>query len=144
VLGEICDDGSIELVIGLFRNDDTAEYAAFALSRIGKRATKALIKALKDENENVRMHSAMALGALAVESALEPLIGALKDEAELVRCCAAEALGCLNDERAVGPLIGALKDESRFVRRAAAQALSKITDQDFGENHEKWLKWWMR
>jgi len=92
VLGEICDDTSIELVIELFKIDDAVEYAMFALKGIGKRATKTLIKALKDENEDVRMNSAIALGGLADESAVEPLIDALKDEVMLVRYYAAEAL----------------------------------------------------
>jgi hypothetical protein len=28
------------------------------------------------------------------------------------------------------------------VRRRAAEALGKITGKDFGEDSDKWLKWW--
>jgi HEAT repeat protein len=44
----------------------------------------------------------------------------------------------------VNRFIKALRDEDDDVREYATEALGKITGEDFGEDHEKWLKWWQQ
>jgi HEAT repeat protein len=88
-----------------------------------------LLTALKDENSEVRLAAARALGEIGDPQAVEPLLAALKDQHSSVRRAAAEALGRISDVRAVeslpAALKNALKDEDRDVRRAAAKALAQ-------------------
>ncbi|MFB0566676.1 MAG: HEAT repeat domain-containing protein [Candidatus Aminicenantaceae bacterium] len=70
------------------------------------------------------------------------LLSALKDGNWEVSYYATKALGELGDPRAVEPLITALKDEESSIRRDAADSLKNITGEDFGEDQEKWQKWW--
>lgn len=127
--------------------------AAQALVKL--QGVKALIKALGDGDENVRIEAARALGNLGDARAVEPLSEALCDSDFHVQLIAAEALvkmhavvtliealgtghsgvpyaaealGELKDARAVAPLIKALKDSQRLVRDAAAHALGKLGD----------------
>lgn len=52
-----------------------------------------------------------------------------------------QALGEIDDKRAIKSLIAFLNDELKVIRENASLALQKITGQDFGENHDRWLKW---
>lgn len=90
----------------------------------------ALIKALGDENSDVRVRAADALGQIGpkASAAVPALIEALKDEDSSVRKSAAEALGKIGSETsvAVPALIKALKDEDSSVGSAAAYSLQQI------------------
>jgi HEAT repeat protein len=99
--------------------------ATWALADIGVAAVEPLIKALGDEDDDVRWLAADALGEIGDERAVEPLIKALRDDNVH---CAAEALGNIGDVRAVEPLIKALEDEEWRVRYYAARALIIIMD----------------
>jgi HEAT repeat protein len=132
-----------------------------------------LIEALNYENDhNVRLAAATALGKLEEDRAVEPLIDALDDRREVrevvilslgrigdpvavdslirmledgnwdVRSSAAKALGQIGDLQAVEPLIEALGDKSETVRWVAANALTSITDKKFGEDAKQWEQWW--
>lgn len=66
----------------------------------------------------------------------------MKDESYRVRENAVVALGRIGDPRAIEPLIATIKDEESSVRLIAVQVLGVITGQDFGEDQDKWRKWW--
>jgi HEAT repeat protein len=66
----------------------------------------------------------------------------LKHEDLHVREKAAEALGEIKDPKAIEPLISVLKDNGETVSEIAANALQNITGKDFGQDYDKWLKWW--
>ena len=116
--------------------------AARTLGNIGdKRATSALISALRDNRANVREAAAQALGKIGDERAAKPLISTLRDRDKYVRLAATRALGSIGYKRAPegqgsalkivnGPeiegLILARKDKHWLVRQAAREVLSKL------------------
>ena len=67
-----------------------------------------MIKVLKNDESQVRVNAAEALGKLNDTRAVEPLVEALKDKARPLRVSAVEALGELNDTSSVEPLINGL------------------------------------
>ncbi|MBU0478965.1 HEAT repeat domain-containing protein, partial [bacterium] len=81
-----------------------------------------------DEDESIRLLSALWLGELGNILAVPSLINALKDKDSYVACNAAIALGMLKDTSAVQPLIEALEKEG-LLRIEAADALAEIGDQ---------------
>lgn len=88
-----------------------------------------LIKALEyQEDQNVRLAAASALGRIKDSRAVEPLISALEDHPR-VREVAALALGEIGDPRAVRGLVTILGDDSwEEGRSTVAKALGKIGD----------------
>jgi hypothetical protein len=108
--------------------DGLSAFAAEEPKGIGESAVEALIEALKDENDKVRMQAATALGEIRSPHAIGPLIAALKDKNSDVRKMAASALGKIGNP-AVQPLIAVLqKHENPNVREMAAGALGMIKD----------------
>ena len=81
-----------------------------------------------DEDESIRLLSALWLGELGDIQAVPSLIITLKDENSYVACNAAIALGMLKDTSAVQALIEALEDEG-LLRIDTAEALAEIGDQ---------------
>ena len=90
----------------------------------------ALIKALGDEDGDVRTEAARALGLLGqpANAVLAALTKALHDEEYYVRCEAARALGLMgkSDDAVLSALNEALNDEDAYVRTEAARALGLI------------------
>jgi HEAT repeat protein len=85
-----------------------------------------LTKALNNKNNEIRLGSTAALGAIKNVSSLGSLIDALKDNNQNIRLEAAMAIGSISDVRGIGPLMGALNDIDGAVRREAAWGLVKI------------------
>ena len=112
------------------------------LVKMGKPAVDPLINALKDKDSGIQGRAAEILGKIKDHRAIESLITALKDKDSGVQGRAAEALGEIGKPDAVEPLITALKDKDPSVRWEAAEALGEITEQNFGEDQEKWQQWW--
>lgn len=131
VLGDIGDSRAVEpLIDALCQSDNEREEEAIeeALVNIGKPAVESIIKALKQEDIDLRWGLAKVLGNIGDSRAVEPLIEVLKDENEDEQVLreAAIALGKLGDARAVDPLTEVLKDEDADVREAAEEALESI------------------
>jgi HEAT repeat protein len=101
-----------------------------------------LIQNLNSEYRDLRMSAIWTLGRVKDPRAVEALINALRHKDPLMREKAAEALGETKDLKAVEPLIAILKDDEETFREIAAKALEKITGKDFGQDPEKWQKWW--
>jgi HEAT repeat protein len=106
--------------------------AAIALGNIGHpRAVPALIRALTDHSEYVRMETARALAKLADPASIAPLIETLqKDDDASVRREAAAALRVVGKQSSVvaHAFREALSDASWEVRAEAARALGRIDD----------------
>ena len=90
---------------------------------ISKRDINGLIRALSDNEENIRCDAAKALRGFGDVRATEPLIKAFKDESSSVRRYAIEAFIGIRDPHAIGPLITMLNGPERT---EAADALVKI------------------
>ncbi|AOY84250.2 HEAT repeat domain-containing protein [Moorena producens JHB] len=90
----------------------------------------ALLARLKDENSDVRVSAALALGNLGKgsEAAVSALLARLQDDNSFVRGWAADALGKLgnNSETVVSTLLARLQDNNSGVRGRAADALGKL------------------
>jgi HEAT repeat protein len=83
-----------------------------------------LLKALTDEDRQVRWRAAEALAKQPDARAIPLLLATLDDEYLAVRCRAIEALGKTGDERVIEPLLKQLASKEKQVRIAAATALS--------------------
>jgi len=88
-----------------------------------------LNKALKHRNNELRLGSTVALGAIKDPRSLTPLADALKDGDISIRREAAIAIGGIGDARGISPLLEALKDKDGAVRREAAWGLVRIGDK---------------
>lgn len=86
-------------------------------------AVDPLTALLMDEDADVRVHAATALGWVGGPDAVQPLLVALQDSDLLVRRYAARALCWVVDDTATEGLIAALKDEDNYVRSYSARAL---------------------
>ena len=104
-------------------NDLWKEYKKNQLGNV-----RFLIKSLRNQNPEVRIDAAKALGNMQAIEAVEPLITALEDPDVKVRMTVAEVLGKLQDGRAVEPLITALQDPKSSIKFHAAEALGKLHD----------------
>jgi hypothetical protein len=93
------------------------------LIQYGEIAVDPLIALLMDEDADVRVHAATALGWVGGRDAVQPLLVALNDENLAVRRYAARAMCWVADETAVEGLILALADEDSYVRSYSARAL---------------------
>lgn len=98
------------------------------LIQYGEIAVDPLIALLMDEDSDVRVHAATALGWVGGKDAIQPLLVALQDENLGVRRYAARALCWVVDETAVPGLIDALHDEDNYVRCYSARALGWSQD----------------
>ncbi len=102
------------------------------LGEIGdKRAVRALIRALDDSNQWVRIVAAEALGHVGDQRATQTLILALNDDSIWVRRAGVVALGQIGDKEAIPPLMNRLLDPPsnewpEELRDAIAQALGAI------------------
>ena len=91
-----------------------------------EKAIPRLIKALEEENSNVRSSAASALGKIGSEAAIPGLVQAIEDADSAVCLSAASALGKIGSEAAIPGLIKALKHADSAVRWRAAETLGKI------------------
>lgn len=98
------------------------------LIQFGAIAVDPLIALLMDEDADVRVHAATALGWVGGADAVQPLLVALADYDLAVRRYAARALCWVVNEEAVDGLIRALRDEDSYVRSYAARALGWSQD----------------
>ena len=99
------------------------------LIHFGDIAVDPLTALLMDEDADVRIHAATALGWVGGSDAVYPLLVALEDGDALVRRYAARALCWVVDENAVEGLIAALHDEDTYVRSYTARALGWSGDE---------------
>jgi bilin biosynthesis protein len=96
--------------------------------QFGDKAVDPLIALLMDDDSDVRVHAATALGWVGGHEAVQPLLVALNDENNYVRRYAARALCWVVDPNAIEGLIEGLKDTDAYVRQYVARALGWSQD----------------
>ena len=86
-----------------------------------------LIAKLDNEDKDVRMESARALGYLGDRKAIEPLLALLeKDKDAKVRLWAAISLGKMGDPDGIGYLFSFLGSDDNLSRKMAVEALVEV------------------
>lgn len=89
----------------------------------GEDAIDPLIALLMDEDADVRITAATALGWVGGKDAVQPLLVALQDENSFVRRYAARAMCWVVNDEALEGLIASLRDEDSYVRSYCARAI---------------------
>jgi len=122
-------------LINAFRseNAETMQKAQDELGRRGrldKKVVKALVRALGDKHESVRLYAAGALVRVG-RAAVPALAETLTSESARVRQLAADALDSIGPQAAgaIPALLKATKDVNRVVRGAVVSALGGIGDE---------------
>ena len=105
--------------LSLYCHDDHRETVA-----------RALLKALSDENAEVRAKGADLLGDLRCVEANASLLALVEDANPIVRQMAVQALGDIGDPRSTARLRRALEDERPEVRFQAIIAFPKVAPED--------------
>ena len=144
-LGALRDKRAVRALGEALQDDDLTvrEAAAEALGRIGSEsAADSLAKAAADPDWHLRWVAVQSLGKLESPRVVEPLLAGLADEHWYVRRTSAEALGRVGGKKGIPRLLTALEDDHWYVRRSARIALFRISGKYFGEDVEKWKKWW--
>jgi len=96
--------------------------------------TEFLIKALKEEDSEIRAGAALMIGKKCnkdiIPEAIDALKTALKDSSEIVRTQSIWTLGKINEKQAICPeiFIDALKESSKVARLVSIETLKKIRD----------------
>ncbi|MBI5875719.1 MAG: HEAT repeat domain-containing protein, partial [Deltaproteobacteria bacterium] len=86
--------------------------------------------ALADEDKEVRLAAAMALGKIRSMEAIEPLLFALQDEDIWVKAAALESLGRIGGGSAVKTIKGFVDDDNGMVVCAALEAMARIAAEE--------------
>lgn len=94
----------------------------------GRAVVEPLIELLSDDEPNLRMHAALALGELQAPSAVPALVRSLGDLDENVRFHAIEALGRIGAPESIDALAAIAESGEFFLGFAAVEALSKTAD----------------
>lgn len=117
-----------ELIHLLYLEDNAGarNSAIEGLTRLGKRAIDALIKAFNTENTDVRKFIIDILGSIGGHETLPLLLDALKDDDDNVRASAIEYLGRLKEPKVVDALIEVVKSGDTWTAYPAVLALGKI------------------
>jgi HEAT repeat protein len=110
-------------------DDEALAPTLAAIAALGEGALPALIAALKDPDEEIRVVAAKALTQIPGTKTTLALVGGLHDESSSVRMAIAESLGTLRDRSAVPALLQQLQtDLDMGVRYACLTSLGMIGD----------------
>lgn len=101
----------------------------WVLRSIGPQAVPALVAALKNEDENVRLPAIQALAELRQHVPLKAWLDAVRDSNMYVQICAARELAKSKDPAVVAALCNVLQDEDLELRIEVAKALGQVGDE---------------
>jgi len=115
-------------LIGVLRagSEENRAFAREELGRMGRTVLPALAELARDEDDEVRVEVARALGATRCEEALVPLRALASDGGWSVREAAADGMGRLRAKAAGDTLLAMLEDDAWRVRLAAIRAVGEV------------------
>lgn len=126
-------------------NDDARRAALEAIAKKGDAsAVPALVAALADPVEAIRVLAAAALGRLRSKEAVPALVAALAAADWSLRKAAAEALGRIRSKESIEPLIARFEAEEGLLLEVCHAALVAIVGRDFGFEPADWRAFWTR
>lgn len=99
-----------------------------------------LVKALKDNSDEVRLAAAQTLGTLRSKEAIAPLEELLKDSNASLRRVAVSSLGQIGDVATTKSLAALLNDSDPSTRALTCRALGQLGGADFGPAIKELLK----
>ncbi len=127
-LGENKDKLAVPMLIGFLANDQPKKTKLISIEALGKigedTSVDALVNALKEKDNAIRMAAVEALGKIKDPKAVSPLINVLNNKD--IKITAIWALGNIGDKSAVPALTTLLDDKDKYVSSNAAKALKKI------------------
>lgn len=132
VLGRMKETKALGRLRAFLKGSDEGlcKQSVIALGRIGHSSSiNFLVKTLKraQENPEMRLEIALALGLIGGEDVITPLVVLLKDENKLVRPVAADSLGLTRSGRAVTSLLDSLRtEEDEKAKLSMIRALGRI------------------
>lgn len=145
-IGALGDPGGIPFLAAASRSPevDVARAAVQALGQFREpEVLDALEHVLSHPSPEVRGDALTALETREGPAALDLMRRmALTDPAEQVRLVAIERVSQSSDPSITGFLIDLLRAEEMTVRVTAAEALARRTGQSFGEDADRWSRWW--
>ncbi len=106
-----------------------AVYKLEPFQRQSKKALKAIMDSLEDNDANVRSAAVNVLSHIGTSKAADKIIPLLKDNDSAVRWEAADALGFFRTKKSVPYLVTALNDNEKLVRLNAADSLGCLGDK---------------
>jgi len=133
-LGKIKSEKSATALLDSFRDEeewDIRNNLKRALKNIGKGALAPLAKAIKSDNEKVKLGAAEVLSDMEGKEEIEgEMISALNDSNWEVREFIVRALGDIKNVDAEDALVGAVDDSSSKVRVEVVNSLEKIGSEE--------------
>ncbi len=107
----------------------TRAYMAIALSHFNEpQAIDALIKSLKDNDEEIQIYALWGLGRLQAKAVIDDCLAFLKSDKAELRKVSAYVLGAMGEIRVAGSLKPLLSDAVPDVRWNAALGLARLGD----------------
>jgi len=132
------DGRYIAALVASFDSEDgsSREKARKSLVAIGEPAVSRLVKAMKNESDQVRWEAAKTLVQIASENSAESLVNALRDKSFEVRWLAADGLINIGI-RSTEPLLQALIDHpsNAMLLEGAHHVLSHLAVKDISSLH---------
>jgi hypothetical protein len=129
------------VVTGLYRLQEQADALELVMS--GNPTTEQLIKFLGSGNPTLLDNTLTILEQRKATGGRESAARLLKSDNLYVWFCASLYLGAIGDERSIPYLIRGLSHPARNDRTRVVSYLKNMTGNDFGENKEEWVRWWV-
>lgn len=138
---------AVPSLVSLIRDGDPEIRRAvlMALSRQqDASATDAIIGALSDPVDALRVLAAQTLGEMRAAPAVPALLSRLTDSDWSLQKASAEALGKIRARESIAPLLEHFEKAQGIMIEILYQALVSVAGQDFGLDPALWRRWWDR
>jgi len=130
-IGRMRQPSAVKILCEALENDADFGVRAMAAEALGNMRSRegvpSLVKALGDENRNVRAGVIVAFGYIRDKNSVQPLAEYLKKETDLgLRLSAINVLGVIGSHEAAPALMEALEDKNPRLSSVAAQSLGRM------------------